>query len=105
VHVAVSATPGALAMTISDDGVGLPEDAGRTRGSFGLLGIEERVTMLGGTFSFRGAPGQGTTISVSIPLATHGGPANHTPPPGERAASPERRARTSSGQASRPCRE
>jgi len=35
----------------------------------GLLGIEERATMLGGTVSIRGTPGQGTTVSLTLPRA------------------------------------
>jgi signal transduction histidine kinase len=68
VQVEVHAAPGEVEMTITDNGIGLPAGAGSGHGSFGLLGIEERVTMLAGTFSLEGAPGQGTRISVSIPL-------------------------------------
>jgi signal transduction histidine kinase len=78
VDVEVRSTPGVLAMTITDNGIGMAGDAGTRHGSFGLLGIEERVTMLGGTFSFDGAPGKGTTIRVSIPV---GGGAQASPAP------------------------
>jgi signal transduction histidine kinase/ligand-binding sensor domain-containing protein len=45
------------------------------RSGFGLIGLSERVRILGGTFSIRSAPGQGTTVSVSVPANNnHEGP-------------------------------
>jgi signal transduction histidine kinase len=38
---------------------------GRKR--LGLLGMRERVEMVGGTFCVESAPGKGTTIVVEIP--------------------------------------
>jgi PAS domain S-box-containing protein len=35
---------------------------------FGLVGIKERIDSLGGEFSLKSAPGQGTRITVSVPL-------------------------------------
>jgi signal transduction histidine kinase len=61
-------------LTIRDDGVGFdPEDArGRAaRGeSFGLLGIRERVELLGGRVDIRSQPGQGSTIRVRLSVAS-----------------------------------
>jgi signal transduction histidine kinase len=50
---------------ISDDGVGF--QPGRTRG-MGILGMEERVRQLGGTFDLQSAPGKGTTVHAVLPL-------------------------------------
>jgi signal transduction histidine kinase len=61
-----------IAMTISDNGIGLPASAERKPGSFGLIGIEERVKILGGTVSITGSPGAGTTVAVTVPLLEHG---------------------------------
>ena len=36
----------------------------------GLLGMRERVEMVGGTFCVESAPGLGTTVRVEIPFAT-----------------------------------
>ena len=33
----------------------------------GLVGMRERVTLLGGSFRVESAPGQGTRLSVEIP--------------------------------------
>jgi signal transduction histidine kinase len=35
----------------------------------GLTSIHERVALLGGTLSYQSAPGQGTTLTVQLPLA------------------------------------
>jgi signal transduction histidine kinase len=61
-----------IAMTIGDNGVGLPVTAERKPGSFGLIGIEERVKILGGTVAITSRPGAGTTVAVTAPLLDHG---------------------------------
>jgi signal transduction histidine kinase len=54
-----------LRVTIEDDGKGF--DPSRTKG-MGLLGIEERVSHLGGAFAVESQPGRGATLRVSLPL-------------------------------------
>ncbi len=60
-----------VTLTIEDDGQGFepPELPGELalRGHFGLMGMYERATRLGGHFSIRSAPGQGTRIVVFLP--------------------------------------
>jgi signal transduction histidine kinase len=56
-----------LELMVSDDGKGI--EPGKRRRGLGLLGMEERVRELGGTFTLSSAPGAGTTIRVEIPLA------------------------------------
>ena len=57
-----------LYMSITDNGNGLADKARHKAGSFGLVGIEERITMLGGNLSIKGVPGTGTTVCVSAPI-------------------------------------
>ena len=57
---------GWIAMSISDNGVGMAQ-RGRRRGSFGLVGIEERMNILNGVFRLDSAPGKGTTVHISVP--------------------------------------
>ena len=57
-----------LCLSISDDGQGFEPSAGRPA-SFGLVGMRERVLMLGGTLSLQSEPGAGTTLSVRVPLS------------------------------------
>jgi signal transduction histidine kinase len=69
VRVALAVCGGELTMSVKDDGIGI-DGAGRAKsGSFGLVGIEERIILLGGIFSIEGSVDQGTTVSVSVPLA------------------------------------
>ena len=56
--------PPGLRLAIEDDGKGFAQ---RQRG-MGLLGIQERVTHLGGTFAVDSAPGRGTALRVTLPL-------------------------------------
>lgn len=65
-----------LYMSIADNGNGLADKARDKIGSFGLVGIEERITMLGGSFSVRGVPGVGTTVSVCAPVDQRAAPAD-----------------------------
>jgi signal transduction histidine kinase len=55
-----------LDLVVADDGVGI--DAGRPRG-MGLIGIEERVRELHGTFDVRRRNPTGTELRVTIPVA------------------------------------
>src|SRR5213079_2472312 len=43
------------------------EDVGVEGGHFGLRGIQDRVEMLGGTFTLESAPGRGTALTVELP--------------------------------------
>lgn len=54
-----------LNLTIEDDGQGF--DPARHKG-LGLLGMEERVSTLGGTFEVRSGARQGTVIAIALPL-------------------------------------
>ncbi len=53
-----------------DDGIGFDgEIRGNAERSLGLLGMRERVSLLGGTFQVHGRRGEGTRIRIEIPLA------------------------------------
>jgi signal transduction histidine kinase len=61
-----------LEIEVEDDGRGFepesvttPESSGR---GLGLLGIRERVELLGGKVTIDSAPGQGTRVAVSVPI-------------------------------------
>ncbi|WP_256345089.1 sensor histidine kinase, partial [Pseudomonas sp. F1002] len=56
-----------LRLTISDDGAGFVQAPGRPV-SFGLVGMRERVLIMGGQLSLDSALGEGTTLSVTVPL-------------------------------------
>jgi len=63
-----------LSMTVTDNGVGFQGNERHKMGSFGLVGIEERINILGGSFSITSLAGEGTTVCVTVPLQMdHGG--------------------------------
>lgn len=57
-----------LIMRIADNGIGLYPGCRRKPNSFGLLGIGERVSSLGGEFQVDGRPGEGTVLTITIPI-------------------------------------
>ena len=61
-----------LSSTVRDDGQGFNveevEISYATRGSIGLLNLYERAEMLGGRISIESTLGQGTTVSLMVPL-------------------------------------
>jgi signal transduction histidine kinase len=63
---------GELLVEVRDDGQGFDVEKMRRdydeRGSLGMLNIDERSQALGGKLSIRSQLGQGTTISLTVPL-------------------------------------
>lgn len=57
-----------LVLEIADDGQGFDPEAGSNRGGMGLTTMRERARQMGGTLTIESAPGQGTTVRVSVPL-------------------------------------
>jgi signal transduction histidine kinase len=55
-------------MSVGDNGIGFHPQGRHKTGSFGLVGIEERINILGGTCEIHSDPGSGTTIRVAVPL-------------------------------------
>jgi signal transduction histidine kinase len=66
IHLRSSATH--VRLDVKDDGRGFDVEAAGKKKTFGLLGIRERVIMLHGTLNISSVPGEGTQVSVSIPL-------------------------------------
>lgn len=56
-------------VTVQDDGRGISPNDGSQPG-MGMLGMRERATLLGGSFSVESARGRGTTIRVVFPETT-----------------------------------
>lgn len=61
-----------LILIIEDNGVGFepgPANGDGMRKGFGLVGMRERATLIGGTLEIESAPERGTTVFVRVPIA------------------------------------
>lgn len=71
VVIRVRCEPEGLTLSVADDGAGftLPPrpDVFTQAGHFGLVGMQERATRLGGTLKVDTAPGSGTRITIRLP--------------------------------------
>jgi signal transduction histidine kinase len=57
-----------LKLKVTDNGVGIVPERRRKTASFGLIGMAERVGMLGGEMHIQTGDGSGTALTVSIPV-------------------------------------
>lgn len=64
----LKAQDGVLILQVRDNGQGMELEQVRGRRSLGLLGMRERAEMLEGTLDIQSAPGQGTIVTVEMPL-------------------------------------
>ncbi|MDR3652982.1 MAG: PAS domain S-box protein [Paludibacter sp.] len=69
VQIEINRIDDKLIMQISDNGIGINEDNKIKIDSFGLIGMKERVFLLGGELFILSEPQKGTTIKVEIPYA------------------------------------
>ncbi|GAA3395873.1 sensor histidine kinase [Cryptosporangium minutisporangium] len=67
VTVTVHCAADAIALTVRDDGSGLPGEAHDLPG-YGVPGMRERLAAVGGTLDLTGPPGRGTTLTARIPV-------------------------------------
>jgi signal transduction histidine kinase len=63
---------GALFFQIADNGRGIRQEEIDAPDAFGLLGIRERLYPLGGRVAFEGRPGQGTRVTIYLPMPRKG---------------------------------
>jgi signal transduction histidine kinase len=70
-EVKIEKVDGAVVMAVKDDGKGFRQeslDHVKKPERLGLLGMRERLEMVGGSFSIITRPGKGTTVLAQIPL-------------------------------------
>jgi signal transduction histidine kinase len=70
--VSIEQLNGSIAMEIKDNGKGFaPGDPARGKGNnrLGLLGMRERLEMVGGKVTIHSAPGKGTAVRVELPMS------------------------------------
>lgn len=66
VRVSIGADHGSVWFTVQDDGVGFEPDE---RGSGGMVNMQDRLGASGGTLRVESAPGRGTTVHGTVPVA------------------------------------
>jgi signal transduction histidine kinase len=70
VRISVDKRPSAVTLEVHDDGAGFDLAKVRQRGdAMGLLSMTERVALIDGLLDIHTAPGCGTTVSATVPLA------------------------------------
>ena len=69
IDVVLSRPEGRLLLEVNDNGIGIAEREANSRQSLGLFGMQERALRLGGTVAISGARGQGTRVTVAIPVS------------------------------------
>ena len=69
VNVRLCFDPDIVSLLVEDDGIGFDVNVitNPKRPSWGLLGMEERATLLGGNLEICTQPGQGTQVKIAIP--------------------------------------
>lgn len=70
-HVRLWDDDGKLYVEVTDNGVGFNEQGVPGNSHLGLVGMRERIEVLGGSFSIASKPEQGTTIRAMLPLEEH----------------------------------
>jgi signal transduction histidine kinase len=71
VKLTIAKVPGAILMKISDNGKSFAVKkilVAKNNKRLGLVGMKERVEMVGGRLTIESAPGRGTTVSAEIPF-------------------------------------
>jgi len=75
VEVSIHKLPDCICLKVKDDGISFQvQRLMQVKGSkrLGLLGMRERLEMVGGRFEVESNPGEGTTVQAQIPLAGAG---------------------------------
>jgi signal transduction histidine kinase len=70
VHVQLLRSKATVCLQIRDDGAGFETARMSKRGGFGISGMQERARRIGGTLTITSTPGQGTSVTVQVPLST-----------------------------------
>jgi len=67
VAIVLAKRDGGVSAVVEDDGRGFePEDV--RSDALGLVGMRERIALLGGTLAIESTPGQGTAVIAYLPL-------------------------------------
>jgi PAS domain S-box-containing protein len=67
VKVSLQRKNGNIVLCIEDNGQGFDEQSTINKRTLGILGMQERTSMMGGSYEIKSVPGRGTTVIVSVP--------------------------------------
>jgi len=77
VTLSMASCNGSVVVSVQDNGIGMSGAAGNGAGgrkdSFGLFNTRERLLHIGGGLTIQSAPGEGTTVVLTVPLKTTAG--------------------------------
>jgi two-component system sensor histidine kinase DegS len=71
VNISISEILGTIRLELHDEGKSFPVPqtlSSKTNKRLGLVGMRERVEMVGGTLTIESTPGQGTTVRAEVPF-------------------------------------
>jgi signal transduction histidine kinase len=68
IEVTLRGAPDALTLIVKDNGRGINDLDAVNSNSLGMLGMRERTQAWDGTIAFHSAPGEGTEVTVRIPI-------------------------------------
>ena len=72
VRISLQPGDGSFTLTVQDNGKGIDPDApavpGRTNAGSGLVNMENRMKIIGGTCTLHSSPGDGTTVEFKVPF-------------------------------------
>lgn len=71
VQVVLEHTDKKLDVLIQDDGIGMAAESENKPGCYGLIAMQERIFILGGTITIKNIKPQGVAIHASIPIDPH----------------------------------
>ena len=69
VWVRIDFRPSVVSAVVEDDGQGFDAASAAGNESFGLMGMQERINLLGGELTIKSEIGKGTMVFITVPLA------------------------------------
>jgi signal transduction histidine kinase len=71
-RIQLVATDGEIALSVSDSGIGFDIESRQLKVGLGLMGMRERIRLVGGKITIDSRPSHGTQVIATVPLARIG---------------------------------
>ncbi|MFJ7994831.1 sensor histidine kinase [Peribacillus frigoritolerans] len=69
VRIKIKSKDDQLYIEVTDNGIGFStKNIGKQTGKYGLIGLQERVRLVGGKISIDSIPGEGTVLVITVPM-------------------------------------